>query len=375
VDWATHVSCTVEVVDLEKEVDVAVIDEIQMIGDPDRGWAWTQAVLGVQVGYGTNQPYGINQPTTTRLIDFFTSAVQLGLIGFFMSAVQLGCACLRSLLQAREIHVCGDPAAIPVLERLAELTGDIFEVQSYERRWVGHDAWRACQEGRNACGWCNRSTLQVLDTSLGGDHTQIQRGDCVVAFSRKEIHSLRSTLELKTGNKCCVVYGKVCSSRHCPCLCGNMYEWAFCRSHVSRSGCTAFTAPAGDTVCASSSVQQRGRLHTRGVGRLRCDWHGAQLEHQTRCVCVCHKVRGQRVGVGVPCGHNAHPMAAATGGGGRRFDGKNMVKVPPPSMKQIAGRAGRFGSRWPVGQVTCLYEEDMPWLHESLAAPVEPMEV
>jgi len=30
---------------------VAVIDEIQMIRDPQRGWAWTRAFLGKLVGY------------------------------------------------------------------------------------------------------------------------------------------------------------------------------------------------------------------------------------------------------------------------------------------------------------------------------------
>lgn len=44
---ANHVSSTIEMVDLNKPVDVAVIDEIQMISDPMRGWAWTQALLGL----------------------------------------------------------------------------------------------------------------------------------------------------------------------------------------------------------------------------------------------------------------------------------------------------------------------------------------
>ena len=30
-----------------KRCDVAVIDEIQMIGDESRGWAWTRALQGV----------------------------------------------------------------------------------------------------------------------------------------------------------------------------------------------------------------------------------------------------------------------------------------------------------------------------------------
>jgi ATP-dependent RNA helicase SUPV3L1/SUV3 len=33
-------------VDLNRNLEVAVVDEIQMIGDRSRGWAWTQALLG-----------------------------------------------------------------------------------------------------------------------------------------------------------------------------------------------------------------------------------------------------------------------------------------------------------------------------------------
>ncbi|EMT69901.1 ATP-dependent RNA helicase suv3, mitochondrial [Fusarium odoratissimum] len=41
-------SCTVEMVPFNDRFDVAVIDEIQMLADPDRGNAWTTALLGVQ---------------------------------------------------------------------------------------------------------------------------------------------------------------------------------------------------------------------------------------------------------------------------------------------------------------------------------------
>jgi ATP-dependent RNA helicase SUPV3L1/SUV3 len=40
VDFASHVSCTVEMVKLDKEYDVAVVDEIQMIANDQRGFAW-----------------------------------------------------------------------------------------------------------------------------------------------------------------------------------------------------------------------------------------------------------------------------------------------------------------------------------------------
>lgn len=44
---ATHVSSTVEMCNMSRMIDVAVIDEIQMIADESRGWAWSQALVGV----------------------------------------------------------------------------------------------------------------------------------------------------------------------------------------------------------------------------------------------------------------------------------------------------------------------------------------
>ena len=41
------VSSTIEMVGTNKPIDVAVIDEAQMIFDPSRGWAWTQAIVAV----------------------------------------------------------------------------------------------------------------------------------------------------------------------------------------------------------------------------------------------------------------------------------------------------------------------------------------
>ena len=44
---ARVVSSTIEMVGISRPVEVAVIDEAQMIFDPSRGWAWTQAIVGV----------------------------------------------------------------------------------------------------------------------------------------------------------------------------------------------------------------------------------------------------------------------------------------------------------------------------------------
>lgn len=75
-------SCTVEMTPLNYQMDVAVIDEIQMIGDEERGWAWTQAVLGVQ---------------------------------------------------AKEVHLCGEERAVELVEALCRLTGDKVEIHRYQR--------------------------------------------------------------------------------------------------------------------------------------------------------------------------------------------------------------------------------------------------
>jgi ATP-dependent RNA helicase SUPV3L1/SUV3 len=44
---SAFVSSTIEMANTSRVMGACVIDEIQMIGDPDRGWAWTQAVAGM----------------------------------------------------------------------------------------------------------------------------------------------------------------------------------------------------------------------------------------------------------------------------------------------------------------------------------------
>ncbi|XP_035219000.1 ATP-dependent RNA helicase SUV3 homolog, mitochondrial-like isoform X3 [Stegodyphus dumicola] len=79
---ASHVACTIEMVSVENRYEVAVIDEIQMIRDPARGWAWTRALLG---------------------------------------------------LAAEEIHICGEGAAIDLIREIASSCGEELEVRRYER--------------------------------------------------------------------------------------------------------------------------------------------------------------------------------------------------------------------------------------------------
>ena len=79
---ATLLSCTVEMLLYTRVYDVAVVDEIQMIGDLERGGGWFTAVAG---------------------------------------------------LVAHEIHLCGEETAIPLVEKLLADTGDELVVRRYER--------------------------------------------------------------------------------------------------------------------------------------------------------------------------------------------------------------------------------------------------
>ncbi|PLN85968.1 ATP-dependent RNA helicase SUV3 [Aspergillus taichungensis] len=128
------VSNTVEMVNLGRTFEVGVIDEIQMIADRKRGWAWTKAVLGARV---------------------------------------------------KELHLCGEARAVPLIRELAALTGDKLEIHRYERL----------------------NPLKVAQRSLCGDLNNLRKGDCLVSFSRVGIHALKGDIEKVTGKRAAIVYG------------------------------------------------------------------------------------------------------------------------------------------------------------------------
>lgn len=45
-EQASHLCSTIEMLDFDMDIDVAVIDEVQMLDDEDRGWAWVNAIIG-----------------------------------------------------------------------------------------------------------------------------------------------------------------------------------------------------------------------------------------------------------------------------------------------------------------------------------------
>ncbi|OMJ17980.1 ATP-dependent RNA helicase SUV3L, mitochondrial [Smittium culicis] len=75
-------SSTIEMSNFAREFEVAVIDEIQMIQDSQRGWAWTNVLLGIK---------------------------------------------------AREIHLCGEESSVPLVKKIFGSLHEKVIVKKYER--------------------------------------------------------------------------------------------------------------------------------------------------------------------------------------------------------------------------------------------------
>ena len=65
-----HLSSTVEMLSPSMEVEVAIIDEIQMIRDEQRGWAFTRALLGVAASEVSFRNFDILTPAFDRLSNY-----------------------------------------------------------------------------------------------------------------------------------------------------------------------------------------------------------------------------------------------------------------------------------------------------------------
>ncbi|EDO07493.1 Mitochondrial degradasome RNA helicase subunit C terminal family protein [Babesia bovis T2Bo] len=78
----THMACTVEMTQLNRDYGCAVIDEMQMIGDSNRGFAWTRAFLG---------------------------------------------------LRTPELHICGSTSCYLLAKSFCNMAGDLLEVKEHTR--------------------------------------------------------------------------------------------------------------------------------------------------------------------------------------------------------------------------------------------------
>ena len=72
---STHVASTVEMLDSKTPIEVAVIDEIQMLADRDRGAAWTAAVCGAPA----STVYLVGAPEARRAIEALAERLEVPL--------------------------------------------------------------------------------------------------------------------------------------------------------------------------------------------------------------------------------------------------------------------------------------------------------
>ncbi|KAM0007043.1 putative RNA helicase [Helianthus debilis subsp. tardiflorus] len=232
IDGARHKAVTVEMADVSHNYDCAVIDEIQMIGCRSRGFSFTRALLGIP---------------------------------------------------ADELHLCGDAAAVPLIQEILSVTGDNIEVQYYDRL----------------------SPLVPSKIPLRS-FSDIRTGDCIVTFSRRNIYKLKKRIEDDGRHLCSVVYGSL-------------------PPETRTRQATMFNDESSefDVLVASDAIGMGLNLN---ISRIIF----SEME---------------------------------------KFDGLEMRPLSVPEIKQIAGRAGRYGSKFPVGEVTCLDKKDLPLIHSSLNCP------
>ncbi|MCI6868847.1 MAG: DEAD/DEAH box helicase [Lachnospiraceae bacterium] len=142
------VSSTIEMADYDESYDIAVIDEAQMMADPDRGHAWTKALLGIK---------------------------------------------------AEEIHVCTSPAAEEVLKHLIELCGDFYDVHYYKRKTdltceeVPFEFPEHVQEGDALITFSKKSVLDVAGRlEECGIHASVIYGSLPPEIRRRQMHLFTS---------------------------------------------------------------------------------------------------------------------------------------------------------------------------------------
>jgi ATP-dependent RNA helicase SUPV3L1/SUV3 len=129
---STHISSTIEMLNNSIDVDVCVIDEIQMIDDRDRGWAWANALIGAP---------------------------------------------------AKKVILTGSSNALEAVKLLCEYLEEPLEVIEFTRK----------------------NPLKILDTPIPLD--KIEKQTAVVAFSRRDVLSLKQ--QLSTKHSVSVIYGNL----------------------------------------------------------------------------------------------------------------------------------------------------------------------
>ena len=223
---AQHTASTIEMMNPAKLVEVAVIDEIQMLQDADRGSAWTAALVGVA---------------------------------------------------ASDVYICGSDAVTEPCITAIEALGETYDIHRTERL-----------------------TPLILETeSLCGKHyskqklkPKLQKGDAIIAFSRKDVLTLSARFR-QWGFSVASIYGTL-------------------SPEVRRTESKRFCNDEADILVATDAIGMGLNLTIRRV------------------------------------------IFSAT----HKFDGVATRLLNATEVRQIAGRAGRFGI-YPTGYVSVLEDDEL----------------
>jgi ATP-dependent RNA helicase SUPV3L1/SUV3 len=230
---ARHTASTVEMMRPDHEVEVAVLDEIQMLQDESRGYAWTAALVGVP---------------------------------------------------AKHVHVCGSDAVTAVCLRAVASMHETYEITRLERKTP------LILENTSLCGArYNRWDLKK----------HIQKGDAVIAFSRKDVLTLSARIR-QWGLSVASIYGAL-------------------SPEVRRTESHRFNSGAADVLVATDAIGMGLNLPIRRV------------------------------------------VFSAT----QKFDGVASRDLNATEVRQIAGRAGRFGI-YPTGYVNAFEDNELRHLEHML---------
>jgi ATP-dependent RNA helicase SUPV3L1/SUV3 len=224
VEGARHTASTIEMMNAKQAVEVAVIDEIQMLQDPDRGSAWTAALVGAP---------------------------------------------------AQHVYICGSNAVSSACIKLTEFLNEPHTITYCERMTP------LMLEDHSICGK-RYSKLKLKH--------QLQVGDAIIAFSRKDVLTLSARFR-NWGFRVATIYGALAPE-------------------VRRTESERFNRGEADILVATDAI---------GMG----------LNLPIRRVIFA----------------NIH-----------KFDGQAPRLLNTTEVRQIAGRAGRFGI-YPTGYVT-VFEDD-----------------
>ncbi len=231
---AKHTASTIEMMNPNQIVDVAIIDEIQMLHDPNRGSAWTAALIGAP---------------------------------------------------ARQVFVCGSAAVIKPCIQVIEYLNERYQITHLQRMTPLEI------EHKTICG--KRYSKPKLKH-------QLQTGDAVIAFSRKDVLTYSARFR-QWGYTVASIYGAL-------------------SPEVRRTESERFNSGEADILVATDAIGMGLNLPIRRV------------------------------------------IFAST----HKFDGIASRLLNATEVRQIAGRAGRFGI-YPTGYVNVLEDDEQLHIAHMLA--------